>query len=343
MISTKLSIALLGWLSIFLVTACTGKSPDQVATTATLPSPGEREIASEQALAIVPSPTATNIPDPTMVQSITPSPEALPTESPTPTPTQTEMPTSAIFPQTTDEETYRVAFVEANDVLNVRLGPGVDNEITGSLSPDADGILITGSGLQVSGSTWVPVTWQEVSGWVNGRYLTGQLSDAEFCQDEDVLNLLAQLETAVANEDSDLLAQLVHPERGLRLRTAWWNPEVHLTNTDVTNLFLSTTTHEWGVEDGSGQPITGLFRDVMLPHLQKDLLAASSTTCNHIQHGPTAGSVRLPDGYQNVNNFSYFRDAGDSIGFDWGTWVVGIEKWQSGTYLSFLVHFKYEV
>jgi hypothetical protein len=51
----------------------------------------------------------------------------------------------------------------------------------------------------------------------------------------------------------------------------------------------------------------------------------------------------LPDGYQNVQYFSYFRPAGDEIGFDWGTWVVGIESWQSKIYLSYLVHYNWEI
>jgi hypothetical protein len=247
------------------------------------------------------------------------------------------------LPEISGEAIYQVAFVASNDVLNVRSAAGVENDVSGSFPANAQGIHISGPGQQVSGSLWVPVTGQEAAGWVNGRFLTGQFAGGTFCQDTAVLDLLGKLETAVANEDGALLAQLVHPERGLRLRSTWWNPEVRLGKTAVATLYEDTTSIDWGIEDGSGQTISGSFRDLIQPLLQKDLLAPSSTSCNQIEHGATAGSVQLPDGYQHVNYLSTFRAPGDDLGFDWGTWVVGIEKWQSEIYLSFLVHYEYEI
>jgi hypothetical protein len=52
--------------------------------------------------------------------------------------------------------------------------------------------------------------------------------------------------------------------------------------------------------------------------------------------------VRLPDGYEQVNYYAYYRPAGD-IEFDWGTWVVGVEQWQGQWYVSYLVHFDWEI
>jgi hypothetical protein len=53
--------------------------------------------------------------------------------------------------------------------------------------------------------------------------------------------------------------------------------------------------------------------------------------------------VQLPDAYSTVNYFSTFRPGEVVGGFDWGSWAIGIEKWQGSYNLSFLVHYGYEV
>jgi len=140
------------------------------------------------------------------------------------------------------------------------------------------------------------------------------------------------------------LAQLVHPERGLRLHHSWWNPEVRLTQANVRNIFASNIQIDWGVQDGSGNPITGTFSQEILPLLQNDLLKASESACDEILHGGTAGLVRLPDGYEPVHYYSLHRPGTEEFaGMNWGTWVVGVEQWQDSWYVSFLVHFQWEI
>ncbi len=70
---------------------------------------------------------------------------------------------------------YRVTGVAADDVLNVRSGPGVENTIVGMLPPNASGITPTGQSAQAAdGGTW----WQIANpvlpggtGWVNAQFL----------------------------------------------------------------------------------------------------------------------------------------------------------------------------
>lgn len=250
--------------------------------------------------------------------------------------------TATSFPAAT-ETTYGVAFVLADDVLNVRNGAGVGNDIVGTFRPNATGVSITGSGKEVSGSTWVPVTDGRVSGWVNGRFLTEIMPADRFCQDPAAQELLAELKTAVKETDNARLAQLIHPERGLRIRTNWWNPEVLLKGTAHTTLFSSSTSYDWGTHDGSGEPYVGSFSSQILPLLQEDLLNATETGCHEILAGPTAGLVQLPEEYKALNFYSLYRPATDESGFDWGTWVVGIEQWNGRYYLSYLVHFAWEI
>jgi len=327
-----------------LIVACSSVDREPTA----LPVPTAISISPESIL----SPTTNSVtnPEPTQPPSAAPQP-TIETDGPlvNPTaglslsPTPTTISSPAITPILQDEESYRVAYVAADDVLNIRSGPGAENQILGVLLPDAAGIRMSGRSQLVSGTSWVWITTEQQEGWVNNRYLTGEIDSASFCQDPYAAEILVQLKTAIDSQDSALLAQITHPERGLRVRSSWWNPEVKLSKIDIDGLFERTSSYEWGVEDGSGLKIEGTFQDVIVPHLQNDLLGAANINCNRLEHGPTTGIVKLPDGYQGINYYGFYRPANDELGFDWGTWAVGIEKWQSQYFLSFLVHYRYEI
>lgn len=285
--------------------------------------------------------TDRTVAQPTPTSELPVPPTFQPTVKPTsqPTSSPTEQPTPS---QLVTDPPYQVAFVAADDTLNVRSGPGVANDIVGELTPDAGDVQITGLGQVVAGSTWVPINTNGLTGWVNSRYLVQSVTD--FCDEAAVTKLLGDLKTAVTNQDGELLAQLVHPERGLRLHHSWWNPEVRLTQADVRHIFASNIQIDWGVQDGSGNPIIGSFSQEILPLLQNDLLKAGESACDEILHGGTAGLVRLPDGYAPVHYYSLHRPGTEEFaGMNWGTWVVGVEQWQDSWYVSFLVHFQWEI
>jgi len=67
--------------------------------------------------------------------------------------------------------TYGVFRVRADDVLNVRIAPGVKSKAVGVLPHEARGIKVTGAGKSVGRDLWVPVQYQDVTGWVNQSYL----------------------------------------------------------------------------------------------------------------------------------------------------------------------------
>lgn len=170
------------------------------------------------------------------------------------------------------------------------------------------------------------------------------LSTDAFCGEEEARTLLEGLQMAVANEDEEQLAQLIHPEQGLRVRLSWWNPEVHLTGAEVETLLSSETSYDWGVEDGSGRDITGSFSEIVLPRLERDLVTAEEAGCDEILHGGTAGMVQLPEEYESGPFFSLYRPAPpDGIEMDWGTWAVGVEEWQGELRITFLVHYQWEI
>jgi len=259
--------------------------------------------------------------------------------------------TATLSPHSTDETVpeesairYRVAFVKENDTLNLRDGPGIQNEIISELSPRADDILVVGSGESANGSEWWPIRIGNESGWVNSRFLTQDISAEEFCKASQTESIITDFIEAISTKDSDLLDQIIDPERGLRIRRHWWNPEVMISGEQLVQLFESEERYDWGVADGSGDPIDGTFAEVILPLLERDMIPAQEIGCNEILSGGTAGIVQLPFPYESVNFYSLYRPASpDEIEFNWGAWVVGIEKVLDSYFVSYLVHFEWEI
>jgi hypothetical protein len=71
-------------------------------------------------------------------------------------------------------EVRSVVRVASDDALNVRSGPGVENEIIVSLSPTASGVMLTGRETLVGSSVWVEIVTEQGTGWVNGYYLAAE-------------------------------------------------------------------------------------------------------------------------------------------------------------------------
>lgn len=334
------TVALLFIFLLALTAACGGDSGEETA----LPTP---IVEATQPAATTPaeSPTAaaTAVASPTSAAA-EPTTAATPTIAPTLAPTETSAaPTEEAGASDGD---YRVVYVTADDVLNVREGPGPEYDVVGELASDAEGIAVEEQGQTIIGeSTWVQVEQGGVEGWVNSRFLTEAVETAAFCEDADAQALIEELGTAIASEDGLLLGSLIHPERGLRIRHDWWNPEVFIEGEAAADLFTSEESYEWGTQDGSGFDITGTFAEVILPTLQEDFLGATELGCDELLSGATAGLVQLPEEYEPLHFFSAYRPSpeSDETGFDWGTWVVGIDRWQGEYYLSYLVHFDYEI
>ncbi len=354
---THLLIALV--LAGLLGVAC-GRAPEAALPTpivALTPSPDEQPATATPTEAVAVPVTPTQPQPPTLAPVTTtavPGPTAEPTATAAPTGVPTTAPTSAATPLAATpamtppvpvgDGSYQVAFVEGNDTLNVRSGPGTTYEAVAELPPIAAGVAVEEGGqAAVAGSTWVYVTTDAAEGWVNGRFLTESVPAAEFCADPAALAVVERAREAIAAQDGRALALLVHPERGLRLRLNWWNNEILVRGEEVAGLFDSAAGYDWGVSQGSGEPIVGTFAEAFLPPLQRDLLPASQTACDELLFGPTAGMVVLPDGYQQVHFFSLHRPAPADVEFDWGTWAVGVERWQGDYYLSYLVHYDYEI
>jgi hypothetical protein len=200
-----------------------------------------------------------------------------------------------------------------------------------------------GFGQNVDDSLWVPINAGTVSGWVNSRFLTEQVDAALFCSDPEPRSLLDSLKSAVSQRNGQSLASLSDLSRGLRVRRYWNSEGVRFEDEQIANVFNSTSSYFWGVADGSGLDINGSFNDIILPLLDRDLLPATEFGCNEILHGGTTGLIQLPARYEGVNYFSLYRPPAAGSEQDWGTWVVGIERWQERYFISFLVHYQWQI
>jgi len=290
-----------------------------------------------------------------VAKAVTPTPEQLPAPA-----ESVQTPVGADTPNEVDrvdsddhsaneslaeqEFLYRVAFVENGDSLNVREGPGVAYSPVSELFPGNTSVRIIGAGKNVGNSLWVPIEVAGTSGWVNSRYLTMDISAEGFCSDNEAAEFNEMVQSALTNEDGTLLAEMIPDNRALRIRRHWWNNEVLIDHEDAGNLFDSDESIAWGEADGSGSPIEGSFADVISPLLKKNLTSDNVLECNNIVHGGTAGIVKLPDSYEGINYYSSYRQPGsEDFELDWGTWVIGVEKWQGKYSLSFLIHYEWEI
>lgn len=87
---------------------------------------------------------------------------------------------------------YRVVHVAANDVLNMRRGPAVRYPVTSFIPPDGQGVRILGQVQCVEG--WCAVDYNGAQGWVNTLFLAAeQAAEATYrvfgVADDDVLNI----------------------------------------------------------------------------------------------------------------------------------------------------------
>jgi len=70
-----------------------------------------------------------------------------------------------------DEPSFRVAGVEAYDVLNIRSGPSTGHGVVGAIPPNGRGVKIIGACVQY----WCPINHRGTNGWVNRIYLAEEM------------------------------------------------------------------------------------------------------------------------------------------------------------------------
>jgi len=69
---------------------------------------------------------------------------------------------------------YRVVNVQSDDTLYIHSDPGVQTKLVDCIPYDGRNVFVTGSGVTIGRSVWVPIQYQGTTGWVNSRYITRQ-------------------------------------------------------------------------------------------------------------------------------------------------------------------------
>lgn len=234
--------------------------------------------------------------------------------------------------------TMGVVLVSPDEVLNIRSGPGVTNDIEGIYSSNETDIALSGASEIVDGSRWVQVCVEgEAVGWVNATYLTEVVPTGQFCGDTRVNALLDKLQAAFANSDGQTFASLVSPVHGVDV---WlWNSGVPV-NFDVEHArfaFTSDFVNDWGTHPASGIETSGTFPELILPELQDTFVASAERRCNDgdiSSYGNT-----WPAEYANINFYQVYRPGSPGVELDWNAFLVGVEYVNGQPYLFSLIHF----
>lgn len=244
---------------------------------------------------------------------------------------------------------YAVVGLGEGDLLNVRSGPGTSNDVLETLGPGIRNLQPTGKLEEGDGFTWLEIQRpSSTPGWVSRAFLTEQVEPQAFCEDERIDKLVDDFAGAVKNQDGEALSRLVSPVQGLTIQHNWWNPAVKLDSSEaIQNIFFSTTDFDWGTADGSGEPLVGPFKDMILPRLQDVVGTDYTRHCNVLESGTsaggTAGTLTWPAEYANLNYEALFRAAPAGDEMNWRTWVIGIDYVGGVPYIASLVQYAWEI
>jgi SH3-like domain-containing protein len=256
-------------LIVWLVSGCGAgptPTPDLVATQVAVMAAAAATLTAD---APTPTPTSSFTPTapPTATATAPPKVTAAATATPTPlqlpTATRPAQATATPFPPPTGPSLGRFAVVNvrSDDALNVRVGPGVDYAVAGTIPYYGRDVDVLVGGQQVGDSWWVPVQYDSVRGWVNSGFLArqvGWVGDAVAAR---------AAETIMALKDGDMeeLSRLIHPGKGVRFSPyatvqTGTGGDLAFSASQARSLMEDTTVYLWGVYDGSGQPIDLTFR-----------------------------------------------------------------------------------
>ncbi len=236
---------------------------------------------------------------------------------------------------------HAVFGIERGNTLTVRQVAGTEGGELAELEHNQRGLVLTGDATRLGTSTWIEILRPSGgAGWVPAANLTQDVPPDAFCSDPRISPLLDLFRRSLVDLDAAGLASVVNPRRGLTVRFDWRNPEVMYRPAEVPDLLASDQVREWGTQ-ASGGPVTGSFREVILPRLQAISVGDLAQACDQVLTGSVLRDVGWPSAYANLNYLSLYR-AADPTGseFAWTTWLVGIEYIDNQPYISHLVQLR---
>jgi hypothetical protein len=307
--------------------------------TAQAPTPAPLTATSPPAATATPLPPAS----PTTASTATAPPPSATVPAPTATvPAPTATPTLSTGPSLGP---FTVVNVSSDDVLNVRSGPGVGHPVAGTIPYYGLGVEVHAGGQEVSGSWWVPVQYEAVTGWVNSNYLARQMGWAS----EPVAARAAQIILALKDREWGTLGGLVHPAKGVRLSPyshVRANPadpggtDLMFSAEQITGLWSDPTVYHWGTFDGSGEPIDYTFQQYYerfvydVDFAQPDVVGFNQI----VGQGNTINNIASV--YPSAQVVEYHFEGFDPqyAGLDWRSLRLVLEEMGGTWYLTGIVH-----
>jgi hypothetical protein len=241
---------------------------------------------------------------------------------------------------------YAVVRVPGDDVLNVRAGAGVRYEVVSTLSYNAIGVRVTGPGTTtVDGALWVPVQHDGAKGWVNSSYLAPHVGAVEAALSART----AEAILALRDRDMVTLSGLVHPEKGVRFSPYTFvqvepgpmgDQDLVFGASEVAGLMSDPAVYQWGLYDGSGEPIEGTFPD----YYGRFVYDADFAQPNAIGYDRVVGRGNtinnIDESYPQSTTVEYHFEGFDPqlAGMDWRSLRLVFERLEGAWYLVGIVH-----
>jgi hypothetical protein len=238
---------------------------------------------------------------------------------------------------------YAVVWVPETDFLAAHDPAGIAGVVVAEFPYDQRGIQSTGRTTALGSSIWVEVlTESGETGWVKTWNVTADVPQEEFCSDPRVADLILRFADAIENENGAQLAQISNPDRGLVIRHDWWNPDVVISPSGIPALFGDESQVEWGVMSGGEFPISGSFKDVILPGIQESI-GVSGWVCNNLPTGATSREALWPGELASMNYMAHYAPPGGGNQFNWRTLALGFEYVDGLPYLALIMLYRGDV
>ncbi len=109
---------------------------------------------------------------------------------------------------------WSIVLVDRESTVSVYAEPDFGSPTVYNYPPTTQNIHSTGAPKRKGNTTWMPIDTPNGEGWINAHYLTQQVDDETFTQDQRPAQLAAQFVTALATGNARALQKLVSP-RGL--------------------------------------------------------------------------------------------------------------------------------
>lgn len=241
---------------------------------------------------------------------------------------------------TTSDKTFAVFNVKPGDVLNVRAEPDGKSKKVYSFGPSVKRVKLTGKEDVRDKTPWVEVSFEGGTGWVNRRYLT-EVAPRGGCGDPELLAVIRAFMRAVATKNEADLAKLISPVQGLMVRYRQREMTAYYRGDEVDSLFTGSTPKNFGRADGSGEPIRGSFKKLILPGLQQSVAPGSKEKCGELLYGGSATINEWPDEFGALTMVSFYWPEGARE--PWQTWAAGIEYVDGKPYVATLVGYRWEI